>query len=165
MSVRTLTPILLLLAAFITGCAQADRDAGVVLATPAGVAIEGYDPVAYFTVGSPTRGEPGFALQHAGATWWFASAEHRDLFESDPEKYAPAYGGWCAYGMAEGYAAETDPVNGWTIHEGRLYLNWDAEISSAWNAERAQYLEKSEANWPEVNRQLDQGSATVYWQE
>ena len=129
MRARKLTPILLLLAAFLSGCAQSDRNAGVVLTTPAGIAIEGYDPVAYFTEGQAVPGKPEFSLRHDGATWLFASAEHRALFESDPEKYSPAYGGWCAYGMAEGYAAETDPVNGWTIHEGRLYLNWDAEIS------------------------------------
>ena len=165
MTARHFTPILLLLAAFVSGCAQSDREAGIVLASPAGVAIEGYDPVAYFTEGKAARGKPEFSSQHNGATWWFASAAHQELFQADPAKYAPAYGGWCAYGMAEGYAAETDPANGWSIHEGRLYLNWDAEISKAWNADRDRFLEKSEANWPGVNSQLGQGTATVYWHE
>ncbi len=97
--------------------------------------------------------------------YWFVSEEALQAFKKDPEKFLPEYGGWCAYGMAEGYAAETDPVNGWTIHEGRLYLNWNAEVSEQWNADKKGFLEKSEAQWPTVNRQLSQGTATVYWHD
>ena len=156
---------LLLLVGLFAACSQEAREAGTTLTGADGVAIEGYDPVASFTQDSPARGRPEFSAQHNGATWWFASAEHRDLFIANPESYTPAYGGWCAYGMAEGYAAETDPVNGWTIHDGRLYLNWDAEISSQWNADRASMLEQSETNWPDVRNQLSAGKATVYWHE
>ncbi|MEL7449247.1 MAG: YHS domain-containing (seleno)protein [Pseudomonadota bacterium] len=155
----------LLLAGLTAACSQSAREAGTTLTTADGVAIGGYDTVAYFTLGTPTRGSAEFNAQHNGTTWWFASAEHRNLFAADPERYAPAYGGWCAYGMAEGYAAETDPVDGWTIHDGRLYLNWDAEISSQWNADRASFLELSEANWPGVEGELSAGEATVYWHE
>ncbi len=155
--------LIALLFCLIAGCAQDSRTAGPTLTTEQGIAIGGYDTVAYFTRGEAVPGSAEFSAQHNGATWWFASAEHRDLFEADPASYAPAYGGWCAYGMAEGYAAETDPVNGWTIHEGRLYLNWNAEVSADWNADRARFLQQSEAQWPEVNRQLAEDSAKVYW--
>lgn len=156
---------MVLMTGLFAGCAQENREAGPVLTTDSGVAIEGYDPVAYFTNGAATRGKSEFTANYNGATWWFANAEHRDLFQANPEDYAPAYGGWCAFGMAEGYAAETDPVNAWSIHEGRLYLNWDAEISAEWNADRAGYLQRSESNWPEVNTQLETGNATVYWHD
>ena len=86
-----------------------------------------------------------------------------ELFVAAPEKYAPAYGGWCAYGVAEGYAAETDPVTGWTIDDGRLYLNWDVEVSADWRTDKAGYLKKSEPNWSTVQTQLQEGGATVYW--
>lgn len=155
--------LLLCVAGLVAGCVEQAREAGATLTTPEGVAIQGYDTVAYFTEGVATPGSPEFAVQYNDAAWWFATAEHQDLFKDNPEAYAPAYGGWCAYGMAEGYAAETDPVNGWTIHEGRLYLNWDARIAKEWNGDRGGFLQKSESNWPEVNRELTDGSATVYW--
>lgn len=167
----TLSKILampLMLTALLSACTQETHDtraAGTTLTNPGGIAIGGYDPVAYFTDSAATPGKPEFSTRHGQATWWFASAEHRDLFLQDPQRFLPAYGGWCAYGMAEGYAAETDPVNGWTIHEGRLYLNWDASISAQWNANRAALLERSESNWPTVNSQLEDGNATVYWHE
>ncbi len=164
---KTLT-VPLMLMALLTACAQETRDAreaGTTFTNTEGVAIGGYDPVAYFTDSAAVPGKPEFSTRHDGATWWFASAEHRTMFIESPERYAPAYGGWCAYGMAEGYAAETDPVNGWTIHDGKLYLNWDASISAQWNADRAALLQRSESHWPTVNSQLENGEATVYWHE
>ncbi|MEM1111927.1 MAG: YHS domain-containing (seleno)protein [Pseudomonadota bacterium] len=161
MATRTLVVMLML--GLLSACADSDRRAGVTFTSAEGVAIGGYDPVAYFTEGAATKGSPEYSAEHGRATWWFANAEHRDSFIANPKAYTPAYGGWCAYGVAEGYAAETDPVNGWTIYEGRLYLNWDAEVAAAWNADRAALLEKSEAYWPGVNQQLSDGSATVHW--
>ena len=158
----------MLLVAAIAGCSAergAERDAQAVLVDEAGVAIGGYDVVAYFVENRPVAGSAEHAMKWNGANWWFSSAANRTAFAADPEAYAPAYGGWCAYGMAQGYAAETDPVNGWTIHEGRLYLNWDAEITADWRADKAGYLQRSEANWPDVRDQLGDGSATVYWHE
>ncbi len=163
-----LTLSVVLLSVILVGCGQGSGDAaiaGPVLTDADGVAIQGYDAVAYFVDNRPNQGSPEYGADWNGARWWFSSAENRDLFLSDPESFAPAYGGWCAYGMAEGYAAETDPVNGWTIHEGRLYLNWDAEITADWRADKAGFLKKSEAQWPEVEGQLQDGSATVYWHE
>lgn len=165
-----LARILMLAAIFLVlpACTNQDgneRVAEDVLVNVTGVAIEGYDPVAYFTEGGATRGSAEFSVEWNGARWWFASADNLAAFQSAPETYAPAYGGWCAYGVAEGYAAETDPVNGWTIHEGRLYLNWDASITQKWRGDVRNYLQSSESNWAGVKKGLDDGSATVYWHE
>lgn len=128
-----------------------------------GYAIGGYDPVSYFLDGEPRAGRPELFHHWRDATWLFASAAHRDLFAQAPMKYSPVYGGWCAYGMAEGYAAETDPVNAWTIHEGKLYLNWDADVAEEWRGDVKSWLEKSEANWPRVRRDLQDGTSKIYW--
>jgi YHS domain-containing protein len=166
----TLIPALLL-ALVIIGCSSSDSDnhtsrlASAVLVDELDVAIEGFDTVAYHLAATAVQGQAMYATQWNGAKWWFSSAENRQLFISDPEKYAPAYGGWCAYGVAEGYAAETDPINGWTIYNGRLYLNWDSEVSADWRADKAGYLQQSEPKWSSVQQQLKDGNATVYWHE
>jgi hypothetical protein len=134
--------------------------------TPNGVyAIGGYDVVSYFLDAEPRMGGQEFSYDWRGATWLFTSAAHRELFRQDPSRYAPAYGGWCAYGVAAGYAAESDPVNAWTIHEDKLYLNWDAEIAEGWRRERSSLLPQSEENWPEVKRALRGGTADIYWHD
>jgi hypothetical protein len=115
--------------------------------TRAGLAIEGYDPVAYFTDGKPVAGRPG--LEHAwqGATWRFASAEHRDLFAADPGKYAPQYGGYCAYAVAKGKTATIDP-EAWSIVDGKLYLNYSLKIRATWEEDIPGYIAKADRNWP-----------------
>jgi len=114
-----------------------------------GVAIEGYDPVAYFTDGKPVEGKKQYTHDWMGATWRFASAGHRDLFVADPEKYAPQYGGWCAYAVAHNDTAGIDP-EAWTIHDGKLYLNYDEEIQAKWLADRDAFIAQANANWPKL---------------
>jgi hypothetical protein len=130
-----------------------------------GRAIGGYDAVSYFRDGGPRKGVAEFSHRWRDATWHFVTAEHRDLFAQDPLRYAPAYGGWCAYGMAEGYAAESDPLEAWTIHEGVLYLNWDAEVSANWRADIVNLLARSDANWPKVKPGLQTDTAEIYWDD
>jgi len=113
------------------------------------MAVEGHDTVAYFTQGKPVKGLSNFSTEYKGATWQFASQENLDLFLSDPEKYAPAYGGYCAYAVAQGYTAKGDPEQ-WEIHENRLYLNFNASIQTRWSADKLDYIAKSESNWPGV---------------
>lgn len=125
-------------------------------------AIHGYDPVAYFTEQKPVRGNPEYRVEWNGASWLFASKEHSDMFKAAPEKYAPQYGGFCAYGVSEGYAAESDP-GAWTVHEGKLYLNWDADVMKDWRADMPARLRRSEANWTSVKQGLENGTATLYW--
>lgn len=130
-----------------------------------GHAIGGYDPVSYFLDAGPRKGAPEFFYLWRDARWLFASSAHRELFVQDPSQYAPVYGGWCAFGVAEGYPAESDPANAWTIHQGKLYLNWDAEVAREWRLEIEALLAKSEANWPDVRQGLQDGTAKIYWHD
>ena len=98
---------------------------------PSGVAIRGYDTVAYFTDGKPVEGSDQFTTEWEGATWRFASQEHLDLFNGAPEEYAPQYGGYCAYGVAQDNLVKIDPDN-WTIVDGKLYLNYDDKLQGLW---------------------------------
>jgi hypothetical protein len=84
-----------------------------------------------------------------GAKWFFATAANRDLFESDPEKYAPQYGGYCAYAVAMGKTADIDP-NAWKIVDGKLYLNYNQEIQVKWLEDVPGYIQKADMNWPGV---------------
>ncbi|MDP3407584.1 YHS domain-containing (seleno)protein [Bosea sp. (in: a-proteobacteria)] len=119
------------------------------LGSPAGVAIRGYDPVAYFREGGPRRGSAEHAVMNGGATWHFASAANKALFLADPERYKPAYGGFCAYGTSRGYLVKIEP-EAWSIVEGRLYLNYDLGVRETWSGDTAKYLARSEKNWPRL---------------
>ncbi len=114
-----------------------------------GVAINGYDPVAYFTEGKPVEGSPEHTVDWEGATLQFASAENKAMFESDPEKFAPKYGGYCAYAVSKGYIATTDPA-AWSIHEDRLYLNYSKSVRALWSARKRHHIEQADMNWPGV---------------
>ena len=115
-----------------------------------GLAAKGYDVVAYFTEGKPVKGKSDFEYQWQGAKWRFASAEHKSLFEADPEKYAPQYGGYWAYAVALGTTADIDPINGWAIVDGKLYLNKNRDIQKKWKEDIPGYIQKADANWPGV---------------
>lgn len=112
-----------------------------------GVAIRGYDPVAYFRDGGPRQGKAAFSLTHAGATWHFASAENKALFAADPETYMPAYGGYCAYGVAKGGLFKTEP-DAWAIRGGRLYLNFDRSVQATWAKGADRFIATADRNWP-----------------
>lgn len=114
-----------------------------------GVAINGYDPVAYFTESKPVEGSAEFTSQYDGGTFRFASAENRDLFVADPAAYAPQYGGYCAYAVSRGYTATTSP-NAWTVHDGKLYLNFNRTVRALWSRDIPGNIQKGDANWPEV---------------
>ena len=112
-----------------------------------GVAIDGYDPVAYFTDGKPVEGSRDFSFEWQGAAWRFASAAHRDLFAAAPEKYAPQYGGYCAWAVAHGYTAGTDP-EAWSVVDGKLYLNYSLEVRGKWEQDVPGYIVKGDQSWP-----------------
>lgn len=114
-----------------------------------GVAIQGSDPVAYFTQGAPTPGFPEFYLEWGGVTWWFSSLDHRTLFEANPEAYAPQYGGYCAWAVSQGYLAPIDPAV-WSIVDDRLYLNFDSGIQRRWERDIPGFIRQADANWPQV---------------
>ena len=118
-----------------------------------GIAIKGYDPVAYFTMGRAMKGSEAFAHEWLGETWHFANAKHRDLFVADPVKYAPQFGGYCSLGVAYGQnTANIDP-EAWRIIDGKLYLNYD-KGSAAELEEIPGQISKAEANWPKINVKL-----------
>ncbi|MEQ8482327.1 MAG: YHS domain-containing (seleno)protein [Hoeflea sp.] len=111
-----------------------------------GVAIEGHDPVAYFTMNEPVPGDPAITATHEGAVYRFSSEQNRTLFEADPAKYAPQYGGYCAYGAAKGYKAPVE-VDKFSIVDGKLYLNYNGQVQGTWIKDTAGYIEKADAWW------------------
>ncbi len=113
----------------------------------AGIAIRGTDPVAYFTLGEPTPGVAEFSYTWMDATWYFSSAAHRDAFIADPEAYAPQYGGYCAWAVANGYTASIDPA-AWRIVDNRLYLNYSPGIQRRWQQNIPSFIEQGNRNWP-----------------
>ena len=115
-----------------------------------GLAIKGYDPVAYHKNNRPVKGSDNYELEWKGAKWRFASAETRQLFEADPEKYAPRYGGYCAWAVSQGYTAGVDPENAWSIVDGKLYLNYNVDIKAKWEMDIPGHIQKADANWPGV---------------
>lgn len=114
-----------------------------------GVALEGYDPVAFFTDSAAVRGDSTHRASYGGATYWFASEAHRALFQADPAKYAPQFGGYCAYGASRGYPAKVE-IETWQVIDGKLYLNYDRDIQRRFNRDVAEYLRKAYANWPGI---------------
>jgi hypothetical protein len=129
------------------GLAQAD-DPPVAI-DDAGHALRGYDTVAYFTEGQPQPGIPAFSHQWKGAKWLFASAEHRDAFAADPERYAPQFGGYCAFAVAKDHSAPADPRI-WSIVDDKLYLNLAPGVQEKWQADRTALIASAQNNWPEV---------------
>jgi len=126
----------------------ASHAADEVFATAAG-AIRGYDAVAYHTEGKPVPGRSEFSHEWNGATWHFASAANRDRFAAAPARFAPQYGGYCAYGTARGYKVSTQP-EAFAIVDGKLYLNYSIEVQATWNQDRPGYIRQADHNWREL---------------
>ncbi len=115
----------------------------------AGVAVDGYDVVAYFEDAVATAGSPDHVSLYGGATWRFASAEHRAVFEAEPERFVPRFGGYCAWAVSQGRTADIDPT-AWTVVEGALYLNYSPDIQAKWRADTEAHIALGEANWPKL---------------
>ncbi|MCC6293241.1 MAG: hypothetical protein IT164_11375 [Bryobacterales bacterium] len=116
-----------------------------------GLAIHGYDAVSYFTDGRPAKGSPQFTADWMGATWQFVSAEHRDLFQKEPAKYAPQYGGYCAWAVSKGYTANGDP-EAWRIVGSKLYLNYDNSVQKKWEQDTTARIQEGDRNWPGLHK-------------
>ena len=130
-----------------------DNDRSEVFYNQDGIAIKGTDPVAYFTQDKAIAGQPEFSHQWGNSTWYFASAEHRDLFASDPQKYAPEYGGFCAWAVSQNSTAPIDP-EAWKIVNDKLYLNYNRSIQEKWAKDIPGNIAKADRNWPEILRGL-----------
>jgi hypothetical protein len=123
-----------------------------------GVAIEGYDTVAYFTDGRATKGSEQFAYDWLGATWLFASAEHRDRFSKQPVNYAPQYGGHCALGTAFGESTVNIDPEAWSIVDGKLYLQYSKSGREEWERDRTNLIAAGDQKWTEVKARLENES-------
>lgn len=117
--------------------------------TENGIAIDGTDPVSYFTQGMPVAGDPEITHDWMDATWLFSSAENRDAFAADPTAYAPQYGGYCAWAVSEGYTASTIP-DAWSIVEDKLYLNYSKRVQRTWEKDVPGNISRANDNWPNV---------------
>ena len=122
--------------------------------TKRGLAVRGYDTVAFFQENAAVEGSEQFTTEWQGATWRFKSAANRDAFVAAPEKYAPQYGGYCAWAVGHGYTAPGDPEV-WTIVDGRLFLNYNEDVQEKWNPDRAKWISEGDKNWPTVLKEDD----------
>ncbi|WP_425041169.1 YHS domain-containing (seleno)protein [Primorskyibacter sp. S187A] len=113
------------------------------------IAINGTDPVAYFTMSKPVPGSADHKVMWNGAEWHFSSAENAATFQANPEAYAPVFGGYCAYAASKGYLAPTVP-EAWTVHEGKLYLNANLRARELWLQDVPGNIAAGLANWPGV---------------
>ncbi len=118
-------------------------------ASSTGLALQGYDPVAYFTLGAPTKGDWTITTIYNDATYRFANEEHKAAFEADPEAYLPEYGGYCAFGAAMGFKFDGDP-NYWRIVDGELFLNISQDIQERWVTDIPGFIEMADTNWVEI---------------
>ncbi|MGE3693524.1 MAG: YHS domain-containing (seleno)protein [Novosphingobium sp.] len=117
--------------------------------TEAGIATQGYDPVAYFSEGRAVRGDVDFHYKWDGVTWLFASAANRDTFAAEPEKYAPQYGGHCSMAMAGGKKSRGSG-EAWSIQNGKLYLNGNTDVRDRWLLDPSKYIARADDWWPRV---------------
>jgi len=117
------------------------------------IAIQGYNPVAYFVAGEPRKGSSGLGVAYSGAQWLFSSETNRRLFMENPGHYLPAYGGYCAYGVAQGRLLDVDPQS-WTILYDRLYFNCPEPIYDLWLSDPMSYIRQANKNWPRLTGQM-----------
>jgi len=117
-----------------------------------GVAVKGYDPVAYFTQHKAVKGSTDITAEHDGARYQFASEEDKKLFVANPEKYVPQYGGFCAGGTLGGHKADINP-EAFAINDGKLYLNYNAKVRDSFQSDAAANVTKANHNWTEVKKQ------------
>ncbi len=114
-----------------------------------GIALKGFDAVAYFAIESAVEGSPRYEYVWNGAKWLFSNAENLQKFKQNPEAYAPQYGGYCSYAVSKGYTADGNP-NAWKIVDGKLYLNYNPEVKEIWEKDQPQNIKKGEEHWVEL---------------
>ena len=117
-----------------------------------GVALHGFDPVAYFTQNKAVLGKPQLTAEYHGVTYEFATKEDQSAFQADPEKYVPQYGGFCAFAVSRGVKADIDPHE-FAINDGKLYVNYSERALKAYQEDIKGNTEKADHNWPDVAKQ------------
>ena len=145
--------VLLCVMALLVGCSSTETPAGETIYNVDAnkLALRGYDAVAYFTDGKPTKGKEEFKSTWSGAVWTFSSAANKESFDKEPSKYAPQYGGFCAWATAQGTKADADPTQ-WKVVDGKLYVNYDKSIHDKWLKDVLGFIKKGDENWPEVQK-------------
>lgn len=126
-----------------------DEQSAATINVAQGIALHGYDPVAYFTEGRPTPGSARYTATHEGAVYQFATEEHRARFEANPSNYAPQYGGFCAMGVALGKKLDVDPGS-FSVVDGKLYLNVNADVYRIWRQDIPGNIRSADENWPAI---------------
>jgi len=114
-------------------------------------AVGGYDTVSFFREGGPVKGQKEHAFEYQGAVWLFASRENLDEFRADPARYAPQYGGHCAWAAAQNELAPGDPKY-WSIIDGKLYLNYSRKVQVDWEKDIPGFIQKANQFWPELSK-------------
>jgi YHS domain-containing protein len=145
---------LLSIAIFAAACSTTD-DFAVVNTGADGLAVRGFDAVAYFTTESAVKGDPKFSFVWNGVKWYFSSEANMDKFKTNPEAYAPQFGGYCSYAVSHGYTADGDPRQ-WKIVDGKLYLNYNQKAKEAWEAAQEKLINDGEKNWREFRSKKPQ---------
>ena len=115
-------------------------------------AVAGYDVVAYFTENKPVEGNSKYSFEYKGAEWLFSTDEHLTLFKNNPEKYAPQYGGYCAWAMADNETAPGKPAF-WTVYKDKLYLNYDQSVQDTWLTDKEGFIQKADLNWSKLDKE------------
>lgn len=146
-------PVFVLIAGIAAALAACSRTEGVekVNKDAEGLAIRGFDAVAYYTVDSAVKGQPKYEFAWNGAKWLFSSAENLEKFRQNPAAYAPQFGGYCSYAVSHGYTADGDPEQ-WKIVDGKLYLNYNQKAKEAWEKEQEKFIKDGERNWGEFQK-------------
>ena len=148
-NMKRVVQLVILSVVLLFGCTSVYAEEPIYTGFLSSKAVGGYDSVAYFTESKPVKGEKKFSTHYMGAEWRFSSEENKALFTADPEKYAPQYGGYCAWAVADNSFAKGDPKQ-WSIVDGKLYLNYNAEIKSKWSQDSAELIVKGDNNWPNL---------------
>ncbi|GLR70969.1 YHS domain-containing (seleno)protein [Agaribacter marinus] len=150
---KLLTLFAVVIAFTVTSCGliptQAKSSIEAVNVDKSRLAIKGYDPVAYFTEAKPVLGNAQYTAQYNGATYHFASAKHQSLFTGNPMKYAPQYGGYCAFGVSKEKKYDTDPM-AWAIVDDKLYLNLNEKVQGRWVLNKEELIVEANDIWTEI---------------
>jgi YHS domain-containing protein len=148
-----LTAAALVIAFTVSSCglipSQAESSINAVNVDESRLAIKGYDPVAYFTEAKPVQGSSQFTAEHLGATYYFSSAQHQSLFQGEPNKYAPQYGGYCAFGVSKEYKFDIDP-EAWAIVDDKLYLNLNKRVQARWVPNKDELIVDADTIWTQI---------------
>lgn len=148
-SINIIIVVLLLSSAFALAQATTQPTKRYVNTSWRGIALEGYDPVAYFTDSKPVEGSKKIQSTYKGATYYFASDEHKKMFDENPTKYEPQFGGFCAYAVSQNRTADIGPEY-WSIIDGKLYLQHNQKAVNLWNQDVTGHLKDADHNWPGI---------------